>query len=1030
MEHSTTTVQVNPLGLTLLHAPTGEANLQQTPTVNIIFVHGLRGHPRKTWEYLSPVQRDIGGAKETGFDINPAQKGGLFNSIKRKFVRLDTPSRHSLPVAGSSYPTSGNETIYWPASSLPSVVPRAKIWTYGYNADVSGKLFQANTQNSILEHGNDFMVKVERALRNELPIIFVAHSLGGLVVKVAINKMQSSIDDRYQQLSRRIRAVVFCGSPHRGSDAAAWGKLATNLCAMALMDTNSRLLSDLQVDSRILRLVQDDFLKALHRAPLRIHSFQEGRALTGVKGLDSKVVDDFSSQLGWPQETCETIDADHREMVRKPGVRDISDILKDLEQEAVKAAQDLDIEDQVEEPAKKARRMKVLQRLYTSPYEDRKDINPERIHGTCQWFISHQLYQSWQKSATSNLLWVSADPGCGKSVLAKYLVDNLLPGPYGRITCYFFFKDGFDDQKSLESALCCILRQIFVQKPALLSDKILEQFERDEKTIYSSFRSLWDIFTSIASHYNQGEIICILDALDECEGNGRSRIAKAICKLYETEKSTFTLKFLLTSRPYMDIKREFRILENRQPTIHLSGENEVEVDKISKEIDIVIKSQVGKLGEKLQLQPEEEQALQYELTRVPNRTYLWVYLMFDTIEDIISVTEDDLREVIRNIPKTVDAAYDKILSRSPDREKAMRLLHIIVVAQRPLTLREMALALAIKESHRSYTDLRLEPESRFRQTVRELCGLFVTIIDSKIYLLHQTAREFLVQQESADTTQVLSLQTDSLKWKFSLRPVESHRIIAEICIWHLLFDEFKSSSPIATDDITRYTENCVFVDYSAKHWADHCVKARIRSDDPMQYLMLYLLDTERNMNWISIYAYCNGATRSFTSYNALIWASYFGLEGTAKLLLERAAEVDVGKENGRTPLRSVAREGHEAVVRLLLKNGANIEEKDSNGWTALHRAVARGREAVVRLLLQYDCFIDETNNSGETALHLAVSNRTGSGSRSVIIMLLEGGANIDVADKFGRTALDMMEAKDYDEDFISLCRTFHGKRED
>jgi hypothetical protein len=101
--------------------------------------------------------------------------------------------------------------------------------------------------------------------------------------------MQSSVDTRYQQLFLRIQAVVFCGTPHRGSNAATWAKLADNLIAVAFMDANSRLLSDLQVDSKVLDLIQENFLKTLHQASIRVHSFQEGRALTGVKGLHSKV---------------------------------------------------------------------------------------------------------------------------------------------------------------------------------------------------------------------------------------------------------------------------------------------------------------------------------------------------------------------------------------------------------------------------------------------------------------------------------------------------------------------------------------------------------------------------------------------------------------------------------------------------------------------------------------------------------------------------------------------------------------------
>ena len=102
--------------------------------------------------------------------------------------------------------------------------------------------------------------------------------------------MQASIDDRFRYCFFRVRAVVFCGTPHRGSDVAGWGTLAANLVAMAWKDSNTKLLSDLRVDSEILDMIQEDFLKNLVLAPdIRIHTFQEGRALSDIKGFDSKV---------------------------------------------------------------------------------------------------------------------------------------------------------------------------------------------------------------------------------------------------------------------------------------------------------------------------------------------------------------------------------------------------------------------------------------------------------------------------------------------------------------------------------------------------------------------------------------------------------------------------------------------------------------------------------------------------------------------------------------------------------------------
>jgi hypothetical protein len=162
-------------------------------------------------------------------------------------------------------------------------------------------------------------------------------------------------------------------------------------------------------------------------------------------------------------------------------------------------------------------KIEILKRLNKSPYRDRKDRNPERIPGTCEWFVAHELFRDWHESKSSTMLWVSADPGCGKSVLVKYLVDSILVTAESRTMCYFFFKDDFEDQRSAVSALCCILHQIFKQKRILLSENIFEQFEIEGEKLTSSFSELWAILLSAVNDKNAGEIICLLDAIDKCE---------------------------------------------------------------------------------------------------------------------------------------------------------------------------------------------------------------------------------------------------------------------------------------------------------------------------------------------------------------------------------------------------------------------------------------------------------------------------------------------------------------------------------
>ncbi|KAI0138000.1 hypothetical protein F4776DRAFT_670644 [Hypoxylon sp. NC0597] len=510
----------------------------------------------------------------------------------------------------------------------------------------------------------------------------------------------------------------------------------------------------------------------------------------------------------------------------------------------------------------------------SSPKDSIPPTNQERIQGTCEWFTSHQLFLQWKDSKDSTLLWVSADPGCGKSVLAKHLVDNVLLTTNTRATCYFFFKDELEDQRNLESAMRCILHQVFVQRPDLLTDDVVLRFSEDGQ-LFASFAGLWDIHVSVAGHKVAREIICILDALDECEEGSRARLANAIKSLYGNEERKFSLKLLLTSRPYGYIQREFQTLKDRWPKLHLNGSDQAEVDKISISFDIVIRAKVKEISPRLKLKDEMKWLLQYEFTRSTHRTYLWFYLVFDAINESMEITKGDLQANIRKIPTTVEATYKKILSKSTNQTKARRLLHIVVAAHRPLFLQEMATALAIKEEHTCHSQLELEPDNHFRNTVRELCRLFVTIADSKIYLLHQTARDFLIYKSSSNLP-------DTLIWKNSLHFEQSHTILADICMQLLLFPDIEVPSD---DGLPALVENAAY------NWAAHFREANDMSTEKLalQAMLLCNEPSQRGREWLVIYRSAKDEPVPTSSTGSLLIASvffFFGLEKVVRRLLK------------------------------------------------------------------------------------------------------------------------------------------------
>ena len=89
-------------------------------------------------------------------------------------------------------------------------------------------------------------------------IIFVAHSLGGLVVQQSLALSLASAEKHIRPVQERTVGIVFMGTPHPGSNLEAWASLGIGMTQM-LKSPNKELLTVLGPDSEMLAHVQRDF---------------------------------------------------------------------------------------------------------------------------------------------------------------------------------------------------------------------------------------------------------------------------------------------------------------------------------------------------------------------------------------------------------------------------------------------------------------------------------------------------------------------------------------------------------------------------------------------------------------------------------------------------------------------------------------------------------------------------------------------------------------------------------------------------
>lgn len=118
-------------------------------------MHGLRGHPRHTWEDDRVVTE------------KSAATAGIRKTLRSLF-RSKSSTTDPQAQPGVDDPVASRLKVFWPEEFLAHDLRDARVWTYGYNADVIGGLFVANNQNSISQHGRGLANRVEQDIDNEV----------------------------------------------------------------------------------------------------------------------------------------------------------------------------------------------------------------------------------------------------------------------------------------------------------------------------------------------------------------------------------------------------------------------------------------------------------------------------------------------------------------------------------------------------------------------------------------------------------------------------------------------------------------------------------------------------------------------------------------------------------------------------------------------------------------------------------------------------------------------------------------------
>ncbi|KAH6867217.1 hypothetical protein B0T10DRAFT_573048 [Thelonectria olida] len=674
-------------GLTVIYTPEGGA-----PLVDIVLVHGLKGHPYKTWTAVQAPDQPKQASAPTRTDetaINNERKRRSFRGVMSQWKKSLKVAALSKDDEASVSSANGTEAtcprFFWPGDLLHKDCREARILTYGYDSKITKYMHGGTNNNGIYSHSKDFLFSLQRDHVRDRPLIFLAHSLGGIVVKEMLSQSSTSASADVQNIVESTKSVIFLGTPHRGSqDLSALVEWARSVLSILRMETTSAVLDTLGLKTTDLERAQESFSALWTKYQFQVKTFQEGLSLTGVNlgVLGNKVVPDYSSLIGDHRERAETLQANHMEMfgnelrsvflsIARSGKKSV------LEKEARDWLTNCDIAGVTEAEAKAC-----LRALAFPGMNSRLRSIDRPALQTSRWVFQHESYKNWILAQNwelrQGLLFLKGKPGTGKSTVMKeaFRQTKLLQMQEDiSVAAFFFNAKGGDLEHSPVGLYRSLLHQLLLGCPTTLREACQAWDQKDPNCMAWTESELRDLVRAMLSKQLRKRTVIFIDALDECDDDDMRPMA-----YFWRDLTTFATLSELPLRVCISL-RHF-------PTIticnclHIAIE-EYNLPDISTYVDQ--KLELGMAA----ADPQWARELKQKVLAKSNGVFLWVTLV---INGLLRHWDEGkglryLHQYVNQVPGELEDLFDEIIgSVEPNMNKPLRLHewhHILAFVKQP-----------------------------------------------------------------------------------------------------------------------------------------------------------------------------------------------------------------------------------------------------------------------------------------------------------------------------------------------------------
>ncbi|KAF5231474.1 hypothetical protein FANTH_13386 [Fusarium anthophilum] len=892
-----------------------------------------------------------------------------------------------------------NGRFVWLRDALPSDIPNARILTYGYNSQLIG----SESFQSLTDLGRTLQIDLEDIRDSNKPrsILFIGHSLGGLVIKETVRILKEEPLGPDLSILNAFSGFAFFGVPHRGLEVKC-------LVPLVKDNPNRALLESLNKNSSLLEHLQNDFGKITKARSLSVVSFYETeKSPTAIwingkwdmSGTSEVLVDVLSATSGCQKQ--HPINRNHSEMVKYSGVHDqlYRRVLIALRpilgvsrgrhgiagiREGSQACVQLSSDEQ-----------ECLKSL-SFPEQEHRYSEISYANDTCDWLLEDYNYQKWMNTARG-LFWIKGCPGTGKSTLMKFAADTMSRRKSVEVVASFFIHGrGITLQQTPLGIFRALLNSLLLSFPTYLAE--LTEVFQDKQKRYGSYEQKhgwqWsekelEKFLSrlLIEGTKEMPVVIFIDALDE-SGDHAKNLLISLKSLVENAKREGSMVRICFS------SRHFPILGHEtMARVYVEEKND-------KDIRLVIE---GRLKE---IQPvERRRQIEKEILLKAHGGFQWAILITNMVleEDVAGARTEDLLNIISTTPPDLDDLYDVILKGATrDKYKQMaKLFQWVVYAKRPLSAQELREALATDKDMPYTTVLELRSYgnwsdcvSQFEMRVRYISRGLIEFQNRDVYeqyepggeewsreaqFIHQSAADFVAQKFLANMNEGPLSKSPS---------GASHYEISRSFLRYLTLQEILNAN-----DLSREKLSATFplMPYGVIFLLDHVKGVEEGAICQADLVTLIQWNQKERLGmlariWRIMDPEGTHAPRGwpFPEASILHLVIAFGSASLLDTLLHQdSSYLDARDLEGNNPLQLALREDLQDSALMILER--------SRMWQAQSDAVASEDWSSGTLVpRKYLGHVNTTNVDGETPLGLAVSIK----ADRIIRGLIDAGAEI------------------------------------